>query len=62
MNKHVLELNKNGYTIIDSVPFLELQELKETLINIIKKSYLKNIGKLDVPQNEDYVLNNMFIE
>lgn len=62
MKHHLLDYQKNGYVIINTIPSSSLLELKETFINLVKSSYSKHIGKPNGPLEEDYVVNNMFIE
>lgn len=62
MKHHLLDYQTNGYVIINTIPSSSLLELKETFINLVKSSYSKHIGKPNGPLEEDYVVNNMFIE
>lgn len=62
MNQELLEYKENGYLIKESIPSSSLLELKETFVNMTKNSYSKYIGKPHGSLEEDYVINEMFIE
>jgi len=63
MNDKVSDFLLNGYLITESVPLSYLMELKETLINLVKRSYSKNIGTIRIGDyEENNLINQLFIE